>query len=297
VPKNSAFSQIHGPFDYNQTLIAPLGYKVLVHVKPHLRGAWDRKAEDGFYIGPAKTHYRCVQVYITETDSTQITDTITWIPENTGIPTLASNDEVIMAIRGLQNTIKGVPKDNELADRADEKIIALQHLTELCAKSEANAREMMVTEPVTNAIPTLTEIATNEARIPVIPDTNAREMRVDSTAATPITLQPIALPPKPTEPIVQPKGPPPEPTTYKEMTGARGAKYRRTQRKKHIPVNLCDDHATHVYHVMRSSANSDAEFLAYYGQAVNPDTKKLAEYHELLCSTDAPKWIEGMEDK
>jgi hypothetical protein len=135
-------------------------------------------------------HYRCVQVYITETDSTRITDTITWIPENTGIPTLAPSDKVIMAIRGLQETIKGVPKDNELADRADEKIIALQHLTELFAKSEANAREMRVTEPFTNAIPTLTETATNETRIPVGLDTNAREMRVDSTAATPFTLQP-----------------------------------------------------------------------------------------------------------
>jgi hypothetical protein len=174
-PKNSAHSQIHGPFDYNQTPIAPLGYKVLVHVKPHLRGAWDPKAEDGFYNGPAKTHYRCVQVYITETDSTRITDTITWIPENTGFPTLAPSDEVIMAIRGLQKTIKGVPKDNELADRADEKISALQRLTELFAKSEANAREMRVTEPVTNATPTLTEIATNETRIPVVQDTKARE--------------------------------------------------------------------------------------------------------------------------
>jgi hypothetical protein len=48
---------------------------------------------------------------------------------------------------------------------------------------------------------------------------------------------------------------------------------------------------------MRSSANSDTEFLAYYGHAVNPDTKKLAKYHELLHCSDAPKWIGGMEDE
>jgi hypothetical protein len=287
-------SQIHGPFDYNKTPIAPLGYKVLVHVKAHLRGAWDPKAEDGFYIGPAKTHYRCMQVYITETDSTRITDTITWIPENTGLPTMAPSDEVIMAIRGLQKTINGIPKDNDLANRADKKIAALQHLTELFATSKTNAREMTV--PATNETPTLTEVSTIESRIRVNPETNAREMRVDSTAATPTNLQPMALPPALTEEIVKPKGPPPamskpagaEPTTFKEMTGARGAKYRRTQRRKHVPVKLRNDHAMHVYHIMQSSANSDAEFLAYFGHAVNPDTKKLAEYHKLLRSTDAP---------
>jgi hypothetical protein len=70
-----------------------------------------------------------------------------------------------MAIRGLQNnTIQGIPKDNDLTDRADQKIAALQRLTELFAKSEANAREMRVTEPVTNQIPTLAEKVTNEAR-------------------------------------------------------------------------------------------------------------------------------------
>jgi hypothetical protein len=299
-PKNSAYAQIHGPFDYNKTPIAPLGYRVLVHVKPHLRGTWDPKAEDGFYIGPAKAHYRCVTVYITDTDSTRITDTVSWIPENTGVPTMAPSDEVIMAIRGLQKTIQGVPKDNILAERTDEKIGALQQLTELFAPSKNNAGEMRVTDPVTNPTLPLMNVTTIPESRTAIPESNAGKMRVDSTTATP-----FALPPGPSEPITRPIGPPlvmaqpkeAEPTTFKELTGARGAKYRRTQRRKHIPVKLRDDHATHVYHIVRSSAETDAEFLAYYGHAVNPDTKKLAEYPELIRSTDAPKWIEGMEDE
>jgi Reverse transcriptase (RNA-dependent DNA polymerase) len=61
-----------------------------------------------------------------------------------------------------------------------------------------------------------------------------------------------------------------------------------------------ENHATHtefVYHVYKASAETDAEYLAYYGHAINPDTKKLAEYHELIKSSDAPRWIEGMEDE
>jgi hypothetical protein len=55
-PKHSAYSQVHGPFDFNRTPIAPMGYRVLVHVKPENRGTWDPRAEDGYYIGPALNH-------------------------------------------------------------------------------------------------------------------------------------------------------------------------------------------------------------------------------------------------
>jgi cell division protein FtsN len=122
---------------------------------------------------------------------------------------MAPSDEVIMVIRGLQKTIIGIPKDNNLANRTDEKIAALQHLTELFAKSETNAKEMRVPGTATSGTPALTEVPTNESRIGVVPETNAREMRVDSTAATPTNLQPMALPPPPTEAIIKPKGPPP----------------------------------------------------------------------------------------
>jgi hypothetical protein len=101
-PKKSAYAQIYGPFDYNATPIAPLGYRILVHVKPHLRGSWDPKAEEGFYIGPAPKHYRCVLVYITETATTRVSDTVTWVPENTGMPKMAPSDDIVVAIKGLQ---------------------------------------------------------------------------------------------------------------------------------------------------------------------------------------------------
>jgi hypothetical protein len=39
------------------------------------------------------------------------------------------------------------------------------------------------------------------------------------------------------------------------------------------------------------------EFVAFYGHAVNPDTKKLAEYRELINSTDAQHWVKAMEDE
>jgi Reverse transcriptase (RNA-dependent DNA polymerase) len=275
--KHSAHSQIHRPFDYNATPIAPLGFRVLVHVKPHMRGTWDPKAEDGFYIGQAPKHYRCVTVYIKETASTRITDTIAWIPQNTGVPTTSPSDKVIAAIQNVQTTIMGIPKSNSLADRTEEKIQTLQHLTELFASDKDNAGKMRVAA----------------ATVPEVPENNAGKLRVASNTAIP-----THLPPLPTEPTVRPQGPTPTmPSTYKQLTGTTGAKYRRTERRKHIPVKLREDHATHVWHIIRASAETDAEFLAYYGHAVNPDTKKLAEYHELLRSSDAPKWIEGMEDE
>jgi hypothetical protein len=174
-------AEIHGPFVYNATPIAPLGFRVLVHVKPHMRGTWDPKAEDGFYIGQAPKHYRCVTVYITETASTRITDTIAWIPQNTGVPTTSPSNKVIAAIQNVQTTIMGIPKSNSLADRTEEKIQTLQHLTELFASDKDNVGKMRVAA----------------ATVPEVPENNAGKLRVASNTAIP-----THLPPLPTEPTV-----------------------------------------------------------------------------------------------
>ena len=57
-PAISAYNQVHGIFDFNKTPIALPGCKVLIHDRPDVRGSWDDKGTEGFYIGPAMKHYR-----------------------------------------------------------------------------------------------------------------------------------------------------------------------------------------------------------------------------------------------
>ena len=96
-PKHSAWSQLFGPYNFNKEPIAPPGIRVLVHVKPENRATWAPHADEGWYIGPANEHYRCYRVYMTETKAERITDTISWYPTKTTLPT-SSSAEIISAL-------------------------------------------------------------------------------------------------------------------------------------------------------------------------------------------------------
>jgi hypothetical protein len=263
-PKQSAHSQIHGPYDFNRTPIAPMGYRVLVHVKPDKRGTWDPKAEDGYYIGPAPNHYRCYKVYITDSEATRITDTITWVPGKVGIPSMSPSDEVIAAIGNVEKAMNNIPNENPLAIQKAQKLQALQQLSELFYPQSKDAGEMRV----------VAEGATE----------NAGEMRVGDTHAPPFQLPPIV--PNPVPPTPPPPPPPPPPTTYRQLTGHHGRKTRRSNRRKHIPAKMRENHATHtefVHHIYKSIAETDAEYLACYGHAINPDVVTTGSWDDAIA--------------
>jgi len=69
---------------------------VLVHEKPQQRSTWAPHALDGWYLGPALESYRCYNVWIWETRSERICDTLSWFPTQVKMPT-ASTDDLILA--------------------------------------------------------------------------------------------------------------------------------------------------------------------------------------------------------
>ena len=87
-PRLLAWSQVHGIFDFNRTPLVPPGTRVLVHEKPSLRGTWSPHAVDGWYLGPAMLHNRCYRVWILETTSERIADTVVWFPTKVSMPNL-----------------------------------------------------------------------------------------------------------------------------------------------------------------------------------------------------------------
>ena len=49
-PMISAYTQVHGEFDFNKTPLAPVGCKVIVHDRRNEQGSWDNHGSHGFYI-------------------------------------------------------------------------------------------------------------------------------------------------------------------------------------------------------------------------------------------------------
>ena len=66
-PAISAYTQVHGIFDYNETPMAPPGTKVVVF--DNTKSSWGNDSVDGFYVRPAPDHYRNYTCYTTKTKS------------------------------------------------------------------------------------------------------------------------------------------------------------------------------------------------------------------------------------
>jgi hypothetical protein len=100
-PNLSAYSQIHGVYDYNKTPMAPAGCKIIIHDRSEERKSWDPHGTHGFYIGPAMQHYSNYKCYIPSTRATRISNTIMFFPHCCENPIPSPADQLHMALQDL----------------------------------------------------------------------------------------------------------------------------------------------------------------------------------------------------
>ena len=63
-PNLSAYAQIFGNFDFNQTPIAPPGLRTIAHEKSNHQSSWAPHGKPGWYLGPALEHYWCYTIFV-----------------------------------------------------------------------------------------------------------------------------------------------------------------------------------------------------------------------------------------
>ena len=59
-PSMSAWEYFNGAFDYTETPLGPIGCKIIIHTTSNKRKSWDQRGREGFSVGPAIQHYRCI---------------------------------------------------------------------------------------------------------------------------------------------------------------------------------------------------------------------------------------------
>ncbi len=108
-PNKSANQEVYGSFDFTKTPLSPLGTKALIYDDPVSRASWAPHATNGFYVGPASNHYRCLQFYIPSTQRFRFSDTWRLYPTHCQIPVTSQHDLSIVAaadiLKALENTI------------------------------------------------------------------------------------------------------------------------------------------------------------------------------------------------
>ena len=75
-PKLSACAYLFGNFNVQATPLAPTGTRVVVYKTKNIRTTWSSHSEDGWYVGPALEHYRCVSVFSPTTRTVRHVDTV-----------------------------------------------------------------------------------------------------------------------------------------------------------------------------------------------------------------------------
>jgi hypothetical protein len=108
-PKISAWETFNGPFDFNKTPLAPLGYRVLTHVKTMMGQSWDYRAKQGFYIGPALDHYRCYELVKSETKQKVISNTVEFRHAYLQIPAVLVDDKIINKLQVMAGALRNAP--------------------------------------------------------------------------------------------------------------------------------------------------------------------------------------------
>jgi hypothetical protein len=211
-PRLSAQAMVHGAFDFNRTPLAPPGTRVLVHEKPTVRGTWAPHAVDGWYLGPALHHYRCYSVWIWETASERIADTLAWFPTKVTMPVHSSADAAIDAAQALTKALLNPAPASPLAPLSDQHQSALRQLAAIFTSSSTLPGPTTIAPPCTPLVPPgFTPLA------PLLPPTTL-------TPPIPAALPRVVLSPTPSLPTD---------LTYTHVSGNPGKRRRAAKRAQH----------------------------------------------------------------
>ena len=108
-PRMSAWEYYNGAFDYIATPLVPLGCKIMIHNTSTTRKYWDQRGREGFSVGPALQHYRCIQAIDVKTKALIITDTAEYLHRYLTQPHITAEDRMTHAIQFLTAALKDVP--------------------------------------------------------------------------------------------------------------------------------------------------------------------------------------------
>jgi Reverse transcriptase (RNA-dependent DNA polymerase) len=289
-PKQSAWAQYNGQFDFDRTPLGPPGCRVRAHEKPTARETWAPHAVDGWYIGPALDSYRCFRIWVWETKRERVCDTLSWHPSKVPVPAVQPIDELRAALKDIMRAIVKPPTAQPQLQFTPTELAALHNLHATLHGDTATDTEPDPAAPlrVANQAETTTATAPAPATEPAAPLRVAVQGETVPTADEQTTAQ--TTPPAP--PTTLPTADTGPDVTYAEATGAAAHQSRRT-RKPSAKAQALAAVLNQVYDE-KHFAFHDISHYCFHGHAINPDTGKIAEYQELCRSSAGQVWQNGV---
>ena len=98
----------------------------MIHNTSNKRKSWDQRGREGFSVGPALQHYRCIQAIDSKTKALIITDTAEYFHKYLTQPHITAEYRTAHAIQFLAAALKDVP-----SSICDSKLAAIEAVREI----------------------------------------------------------------------------------------------------------------------------------------------------------------------
>ena len=278
-----------------------------MHEKPAVRGTWAPHAIDGWYVGPARQHYRCYTVYIPSTKGTRQSETVEFFPYEVTMPATSSADLAAQAANDLTHILRNPAPASPFKDFGTETNIALAQLADIFSQLQ----------PKRVTPPTQKQQAAPIKHAPldfssILPPNRPPRPPLDFSSilptATSPTLPRVPAPPRPRVPAPTPRVPiAPIPNQY---TGLRQrdcngihipTQHRyptRISRQQTALVNLLIPSSTQPHTTSKYSMAANILAIQSLPQhltdeissVLDPSTGVSLEYNELIKGPTATTW-------
>jgi hypothetical protein len=307
-PQLSSYAQLHGAFDFNRTPLGPVGCKIAIHQHAEDREAYGTHAVPGWYLGPAKKHYRCYRVFVSETGGERNMDTLDWFPAHTPLPKTSSIDAAIAAASDLTEALLQPSPASPLCGIDTTSMAALRELASYFNKAtKPTPVDATIvppsSKPDSEPVPRVelpADTYASRTQNPGVRRRNAARLLKTATptpSQSPVTTPPIAPRVTPT-PIIEattaPKlaptiTPPPAPATSKQRR-----QLRLRKQLAHMPIATAPT-IQHSYNTrsQKHQANHTTILPDYLVNAVLDEHGVSQTYRKLLQGNDKAIWENG----
>ena len=106
-PTISAWQYVHGNFDYNKMPLAPMGCAVQLYQSSERRATWAANTIDGWYLQTLPERYQCHIIYVKQTKSKRVSDTVFFKTKFITQPTMTPADVITKALNDLTQALQG----------------------------------------------------------------------------------------------------------------------------------------------------------------------------------------------
>ena len=134
-PTISAFTHLHGQHNYDAHPFAILGSAVEIHVMPKHRKTWSTHTKSGYYLGPSWEHYRCHDIWVTDTRARRVGQTVFFKHKYLTQLSVTMNDALLRAGNNLCSALTNSAPNDDKTKRAVDMLMEMFQKTTKAAQT------------------------------------------------------------------------------------------------------------------------------------------------------------------